>query len=395
MNNILNEVYFGKQKELLEIERILGELRDKCKLHTKFIKFTIDRNKIRKLNASDEIKEINRLFEKLFGFNRFDFVIDAPAIIWKSAYTYIYLKENNNKNYYKGSYENDLKLLMSAISVTSKGIKINKNKYRMNIIVYMPIEWMVDEELTTGELISAILHEIGHSISRIIVNFNTRDLFNIEARKSEDFADRIPPMYGYSVEYVNIMKKLHSGMKADTLGILNKIPIVNIFWSLFFIYAMALIDSGYITVIFSIYLTSSAYSIPFFYSIIMYWVVWNTFTVSTHGNMRYRIGSQIDQLYEDLKDINLSSETKKDLENKIKETEKVIDKMYKKEDYETIADYMFKLYFNYIQPWMPLEIINNMAAKLGIHTKEDMNKKINELYEEYLKKNKKKGNSND
>ena len=69
----INEVYFGKTKELLEIESLIGVIREKYgpKKGDNIINKYVYKGDRAKTNSSPEMLKINRLFEKAFGFESF------------------------------------------------------------------------------------------------------------------------------------------------------------------------------------------------------------------------------------------------------------------------------------------------------------------------------------
>lgn len=131
----VHEVYFGKNKYLLEAEKVLGRLRTK---------YASD---ISKVNKAKEILEFNRLMEKAFKLECFCLnvnysgLLDAGTISLSTVFdspSYKPIKSNEigfNMDYVKGSI----------------------------IIVNISSGILLDKDITDGEIMAVILHEIGHN----------------------------------------------------------------------------------------------------------------------------------------------------------------------------------------------------------------------------------------
>lgn len=140
-SQVLNEVYFGKSKNLLEIERLVGELKAKYDNQFTLISpFTI--------NSDPKMIQINRLFEKEFGFSAFQLQVDSSNII--NAYT---MPISINFDVW-----NTRKNLVS----TSSGFKYNpKANYSCMVVVYCGL--FFNPNYTAEEIVAVILHEVGHN----------------------------------------------------------------------------------------------------------------------------------------------------------------------------------------------------------------------------------------
>lgn len=140
-SQVLNEVYFGKSKNLLEIERLVGEL--KSKYDNKFTlisPFTI--------NSDPKMIQINRLFEKEFCFSAFQLQVDSSNII--NAYTIPI------------SINLDVWDTRSNLVSTSSGFKYNpKANYSCMVVMYCGL--FFNPNFTAEEIVAAVLHEVGHN----------------------------------------------------------------------------------------------------------------------------------------------------------------------------------------------------------------------------------------
>lgn len=135
----LDEAYFGKPKELLEIEKLLDKYRKKYKGMYVMIGAAANQDKM--------LIKINRLFEKVFGFSDFTlFIIDTADI---NAFTYaVDCRFDTN--------------VTSKKLVSDKTYKFNK-KYDYACIVCVYAGLMFNPDFSTEEVMGIILHEIGHN----------------------------------------------------------------------------------------------------------------------------------------------------------------------------------------------------------------------------------------
>ena len=136
-----HEVFFGKSETLLEIEDQFGKLREK----------TSDR--FADINHDPELYKLNRLFEKQFGMDLFSLhIVKSDAI---NAYTCPVAMK------FDIAFEQDL----------CKKVVRDKNGYRFKpnnhlcIICYIYTGLLCNQNITNGELVATILHEIGHNFA--------------------------------------------------------------------------------------------------------------------------------------------------------------------------------------------------------------------------------------
>lgn len=142
-NQVYQEVYFGKSKDLEEAERILGEVRRVAVISPT------------KVNTSKALLDFNRKMEKIFGFEAFCLNIDYNVFMKMNAYTrpICFVIDAPNAEDSLGS--NKTGFTMNAI----KGSQC---------IVYVTYMLMKFQELTDGEVMAIIMHEIGHNFQATI-----------------------------------------------------------------------------------------------------------------------------------------------------------------------------------------------------------------------------------
>lgn len=143
---VLNEIYFGKQPELLEMEKQIGKIRKKFEYKKLF----------RNYNSCQETQDFNRMVENFFGFKTFSLLID-PNMTDFNAYTI------------PVSYRVDGKLSKNAAIATKKGFRYKpEDKFCTVVCIYSGL--MMDDRFTDGELLAFILHEIGHNFQTALTD---------------------------------------------------------------------------------------------------------------------------------------------------------------------------------------------------------------------------------
>ena len=144
---VVNEAYVGKTPTLEEIEKKIGELREN-------IKFSDN------LNRSDQITEINRLFEKQFGMDIFALKVLQTKYI--DAYTY--------------SLSTRLDYAEKYASLADMITADMKNGFRFKpgndaaVVVCISYEFLHNKLWTDAEIMAILLHEIGHNFSGSLYN---------------------------------------------------------------------------------------------------------------------------------------------------------------------------------------------------------------------------------
>lgn len=151
----VNEVYFGKTKELLEIEDLIGQIRAKYGMSSAkgqtAVQAYFKKGDRAKTNSSPEMLKINRLFEKAFGFESFFLMVIHMGT--QNAMTMpvsgcIDAPEDTHK-----------------IQASVKGFKKSGHD-KTFVCIYDGI--FFNEKLSNAEVLGVILHEIGHNFQTAI-----------------------------------------------------------------------------------------------------------------------------------------------------------------------------------------------------------------------------------
>lgn len=143
----LHELYVGKTKELEEIESLIGKARSKYMGKT----YTGGR-----ITFSDEFEKINRSFENLFGFSNFALALDNTSMV--NAYTMPIAYSVDIAPQYR---------LKKNLTLSNGGFKYNKDA-KYCCIVYITSGMFLNKDFTNGEILSMILHEIGHNFQSVL-----------------------------------------------------------------------------------------------------------------------------------------------------------------------------------------------------------------------------------
>lgn len=144
----INEVYIGKTKELLEIEKQLDKFRNKY-MGQYLLKS--------KVNSDPDLIKLNRMFESYFGIGCFMLGIESERAV--NAYT---ISIDNNF---------DVNRKGKDIIVDKNGYRFKKEyDYSMCIATYTGVLFNPDFE--TDECMAMILHEIGHNFFRCMSGYN-------------------------------------------------------------------------------------------------------------------------------------------------------------------------------------------------------------------------------
>lgn len=136
----VNEVYFGKTKDIQKIENALDHFRNKY----------MGQYFVVKVNQDPELLAINRMFEKYFGFGCFSLTINNQVAV--NAYT----------------IPIDARIDVNSLNAT-KTVIADKDGFKFDpkmdycCMVYMYSGFIFNEAYTTEEIMACILHEIGHN----------------------------------------------------------------------------------------------------------------------------------------------------------------------------------------------------------------------------------------
>lgn len=136
-NQPINEAYYGKVKPLRDAERILGVFRKKYFGLTKHVNSA---------NSDPLLYEFCDILCKQFGFKRFIMTINSSIIA--------------NAGTYVGGW---ITCDQAKIIKTNDGFKYDGT---VNMLMIIYTQLIFNEEITDGEIMAIILHEIGHNFSQ-------------------------------------------------------------------------------------------------------------------------------------------------------------------------------------------------------------------------------------
>ena len=153
-NVLLNEVYIGETKQLIEAEKYLSKFRQR---YMGNILSTI------KYYKDKDLIKCTEILQDFFGFGCLSFRIVQSDII--NAFTFpIDLRVDSDVLPHK------------TVSASSSGFKLNKQRDYAGFI-FVTSGLMFNEKYTDGEVMAAVLHEIGHnfflSLNPSMIPFNS------------------------------------------------------------------------------------------------------------------------------------------------------------------------------------------------------------------------------
>ena len=140
---VYDEAYFGKTKEFKQMEECIQSLKDEYQdslLHLGNIENNSNWQKLRKL------------LEDKFGFYSLSLILKRDSL--------------PNACTYPVSCTIDGAAQMSKYAVVDKGLKYNKN-CKCCTLVYVTDTLFFNEKLTSSEVLSVLLHEIGHNFDEV------------------------------------------------------------------------------------------------------------------------------------------------------------------------------------------------------------------------------------
>ena len=333
---VLHEIYFGKQSQLLKLEDLFTKIRGK------YNKEDILGNlqSYRELLKDHSNIIIGETISNVFGFNEtmFTFANDKSF----NAYTVPFPIDREGN-----VYDGDDKLIVSnkyrdkSIIVDNKGIRYDKNVFKINFLVCVNTGLFFSDLITVPQLVSVLLHEIGHTFSKALIEYKI-----LNDRMDEKFADQFVAMYGYGPEYIKVMDlfaKPKYGVIEDKL---TKVPVVNLFIGISKVWRYALIRS------------------------------WAN---DEHPALYVRMQSQIAQLESDLKNTpNLSPTMRKEMLKQIEECKRRMDSSFDFGD-DNGSNKVVRYYYKDFEPNMYAEKKENRRADK--HSNPDaINDRLRKLY---------------
>lgn len=212
---ILNEIYFGKLPGLVKIEDYFLKVQQKYKKSNPYSNLSAYRELIKDpilIKLAYELvdlfgfKEVSVTFARDDTFNAYclPFVVDDKG----NAYD-IYEKKHENKQ------------LSGMVIVTNSGMRFNTRKFPVNMLVCLNLGCLFKTKLTIPEVISVLLHEIGHMFSKVLMSHG------MTAKADETFADSFCSMYGYGHELVSAFSKI-AIRYSDFDKMFKDVPVLNV-----------------------------------------------------------------------------------------------------------------------------------------------------------------------
>lgn len=333
--SVLQEMHFGKITQLLELE----DLFDKLGIKYKNMNINTNDSAYRLLIKDPILKTIGSKISNIFGFREtvLTFVQDQEL----NAYTLPYAYTNKGNAF--DDNDNFIKFhdMQKALVVTTRGMKFDKTKFPITFFICLNTGCVINSELSPSELIAVLLHEIGHSFSKVVLN--SKELKPIRA--DEKFADQFVVMYGYGPELISAFSKMTIDYSKFEKKLV-KIPVLNLFVGL----KKIAFDFGY-----------------------------RNLMDMEHPPMITRMKSVIASLESDLKHTpNLSIETRKDILNQIKDCKLKIEKFYNGTEQDNMATKMIKSYsYNYQERFSNEKKLEKQAKYSDPNY---VNRKVDKLY---------------
>lgn len=333
---ILNEMYFGTIPQLLMVEELFEKLK---RSYSK--KNCIENVRLyRELIKDPILTKIGKLLSDTFGFKEVAITLSRDDTI--NAYTISFAADSKNRGYDVSSNPHEFSEIKNAVTITNRGFKFNTKHFPVNLLVCFTLGALFDKKMTIRELMAIMMHEIGHNFSKVVIQPN-----KVNGRVDERFADQFVAMYGYAEDMISGFSKLET--QGDS--ILRRIPIINVIYGLSILFDQFLVG---------------------------------TLGLDPHPAVISRMKSQIEQLKADLKDVNMSPEMRKDLEQQIKKCEMKIEEVHKWDHDDNMTNNMIRKYNQYIADKLPGESIMQSSSNRTVNPNV-LNKSINDMKEKSLR----------
>lgn len=149
----IDEAYFGKTKEILDIEYAIRDIRNKFK----FKKDGYTEENLKKVLDSKLYEKFTTAIKKAFGFKEVYGGFDTDQ--YMNCYTYPIREEKYG-------------LMQDRFEVKGKSIKFKPELKAVTMIVATAPLFFTDK-LTNAELTAIFLHEIGHSFKQAVIPVET------------------------------------------------------------------------------------------------------------------------------------------------------------------------------------------------------------------------------
>ena len=330
---VLNEMYFGKTPNLLSLEDLFGKFRKKysnSKPMTNLAEY-------REMIKDPILTKAARLIADSFGFCEAVITIAKDPTI--NAYTITFPATSKGSLGNNGIRINETNR-KGVIIINNNGFFFDKKKFPTNILVCINIGLIFSRSLNEAEIVSVLLHEIGHSFSKIIIGKY------LTGRSDEKFADEFAGMYGYGAELSRVLTSGKLTKYSNIEKSIKDIPVLNVL-------------VGIKKVVWKMYDAQ--------------------FNTDEHPGIKERLQTQIDQLESDLKNTpNLTPTMRKDIEDKIKKCKDYMDHYFNKE-LDSTPDRMVRFFYDVIEPNIPAN--KEADRQANKYAGSDVtNEKLNKMY---------------
>ena len=223
LDDVLNEAYLGKTKELKHMEDLIEKIRKKYggsgSLHSLNQLFNTTEN-------SKEWQDLRKAFEDTFGFYSVSLILDISS-------------ELPNASTFPVSMALDANVRTPfAVSVKGRGIKYDK-KQKFCTIIYVGAPLLFSKTLTSAEILAVLLHEIGHNFdTAVLPGFMGIPIIQVLYTISQSDLNQLPVLFLYLTtpgRYIN--NRINNIIQSDKglLRIRNMITL--------FIYRMSYFES--------------------------------------------------------------------------------------------------------------------------------------------------------
>ena len=327
---VLQEMYFGKRPGLLKIEDYFDKIKRQYGGQNVF-SYAI----VREINKDPILRKIAAEIEDTFGFKEVGLAISAQKYF--NARTSCFVADEDGI-YDSNDQHVSYKKFTHSVTVTNSGFYINKKRVPINLVIVLNMGCLFGNNVSTGELMATLLHEIGHNFANVVMG-NV-----IDDRAHEKFADQFVAMYGYGKEFNSIFGRVMVD-KSEFDEKYKDTPFINV------LVGLNQIRKG----------------MRFSYD-------------DEHPVTRNRMQGIISQMEADLKETpNLTPGMKKDLQAQIDICKKIMSDTFEAKDTDSTGTRMVKYFFGTFEPNVQQERIGEENATR--HTSPThLNNKISKMY---------------
>lgn len=216
MQQILQEVYYGKILRVQQIEDTLNLLRKTYAYEGIHNPLYI----IQKINKDELLTKMSNYIKEQWGFGEVIITITNDKALKAGTIGFLATKEGI-------AFTDDFIKrveLNKAIVMTLEGPRFDSKQFSPNILIMLSSGLLFSTFITVEEIMAAFLHEIGHSFSKGVLG--SRDFDDMV---DEKYADSFCIMYGYGAELNSVLTKITTYRRVESSSILRKIPVVNVF----------------------------------------------------------------------------------------------------------------------------------------------------------------------